>query len=183
MKAFSLNAALTITLLRFLLAPLIVWLLLSQNYPAALATFLLGSISDALDGYIARRFDQATPLGALLDPLADKLLVACGVLTLTWLGHFPLWLMTAILLRDVVIMAGALAYKRATGRLEMSPLIISKLNTAVQFILVLTILAGASGVQWLSGTLPLLVWLTLATTLASGIQYVWEWSRRSQRKG
>ena len=91
--------------------------------------------------------------------------------------------MTAILLRDVVIMAGALAYKRATGRLEMSPLIISKLNTAVQFILVLTILAGASGVQWLSGTLPLLVWLTLATTLASGIQYVWEWSRRSQRKG
>ena len=175
------NLALAITLLRFLLAPLLVWLLLSENFSASLGVFLLGSVSDALDGYIARRFNQGTPLGALLDPLADKLLIACGVLMLTWLGYFPVWLMIAVLLRDILIMGGALAYKRATGRLEMSPLPISKLNTTVQLSLVLAILAKVSGVDWLSALLPLLVWLTLATTLASGIQYVWVWSRRARR--
>lgn len=172
------NVALTITLLRFLLAPLLVWVLLQNNYSAALGIFLLGSLSDALDGYIARRFNQCTPLGALLDPLADKLLVACGMLTLLWQGHFPLWLACFILLRDVVIVSGAFAYRRATGKLEMEPLKLSKLNTAVQFILVLVILANADGYTQVAFALQPLIWLTLATTVSSGIQYVWEWSRR-----
>lgn len=174
------NVALTITLLRFLLAPLLVWLLLAGNFGASLIVFLVGSISDALDGFIARRFNQGTPLGALLDPLADKLLIACGILVLAWLGRFPLWLMAVVVVRDVIIICGALAYRRLTGRLEMAPLFISKINTAVQFTLVLAILADSSGVKWLAAALPVLVWLTLATTLTSGIQYVREWSRRAR---
>ncbi len=175
------NVALTITLLRFLLAPLLVWVLLNDLHTAALGVFLLGSLSDALDGYIARRFNQCTPLGALLDPLADKLLVACGMLTLLWQGHFPLWLACFVLLRDIVIMSGAFAYRRATGKLEMQPLPISKLNTAVQFTLVLVILAVADGYTLLETARDPLIWLTLVTTLLSGTQYVWEWSRRAKR--
>lgn len=173
------NLALAITLLRFLLAPLLVWLLLQKDYSAALGIFLLGSISDALDGFIARRFNQGTPLGALLDPLADKLLVASAILSLFWLGHFPLWLAFPVLLRDLVIMGGALAYKRVSGKLEMAPLPLSKLNTAVQFILILVILASDDGYPQLEFLLQPLYWMTLATTLASGTQYVWEWSCRA----
>lgn len=175
------NVALTITLLRFLLAPLLVWVLLREDHTAALGVFLVGSLSDALDGYIARRFNQCTPLGALLDPLADKLLVACGMLTLLWQGHFPLWLACFVLLRDIIIMSGAFAYRRATGKLEMQPLPISKLNTAVQFTLVLVILANADGYTQVMPALQPLIWLTLVTTLLSGTQYVWEWSRRAKR--
>jgi cardiolipin synthase (CMP-forming) len=176
------NAALTITLLRFLLAPLLVWVLLQGNYAASLGVFLIGSISDALDGYIARRFNQCTALGALLDPLADKLLIACGILTLLWQGLFPLWLACFILLRDIVIMSGALAFRRATGWLKMEPLPLSKLNTALQFTLVLVILANAEGYSQVKFALQPLTWLTLATTVASGIQYVWEWSQRARRQ-
>ncbi len=175
------NVALTITLLRFLLAPLLVWVLLNEHHTAALGVFLLGSLSDALDGYIARRFNQCTPLGALLDPLADKLLVACGMLTLLWQGHFPLWLAAIVLLRDIIIMSGAFAYRRATGKLEMQPLPVSKLNTAVQFTLVLVILAVADGYVMLEAAREPLIWLTFATTVASGTQYVWEWSRRARQ--
>lgn len=175
------NYALAITLLRFLLAPLLVWLLHEGAYLAALGVFLAGSISDALDGYIARRFHQGTALGALLDPLADKLLIACGILMLAWLGHFPWWLAVAVLLRDFVIMGGALAYRRSTGRLEMAPLMISKVNTTLQFILVLAILAEAGGQRWLGPVLQPLVWLVFATTLASGVQYVRVWSRRAHQ--
>lgn len=175
------NLALTITLLRFLLAPWMIWVLLQENHTLALGIFLIGSLSDALDGFIARRFNQCTPLGALLDPLADKLLVACGMLTLLWQGHFPLWLAGFVLLRDVIILSGAFAYRRATGRLEMQPLFISKVNTAVQFTLVLVILADADGYQQVSFALEPLIWVTLATTIASGSQYVWEWSRRAQK--
>ncbi|OIQ81374.1 CDP-diacylglycerol--glycerol-3-phosphate 3-phosphatidyltransferase [mine drainage metagenome] len=173
------NAALSITLLRFVLAPLLVWALLQDHPVAALGIFLLGSLSDALDGYIARRFNQCTPLGALLDPLADKLLVACGMLTLLWQGHFPLWLAAAALLRDFIIMGGALAYHRVTGRLEMQPLALSKLNTTVQFTLVLVILATTAGYARVSFLQVPLTWLTLVTTLSSGVQYVVEWSRRA----
>ncbi len=173
------NLALTITLLRFLLAPFLVWVLVQENHTAALGVFLLGSLSDALDGFIARHFNQCTPLGALLDPLADKLLVACGMLTLLWQGHFPLWLACFVVLRDVVIVTGAFAYRRATGKLEMQPLPLSKLNTAVQFTLVLVILATADGYTRLSFLLTPLMWLTLATTISSGTQYVVEWSRRA----
>lgn len=175
------NLALAITLLRFLLAPLLVWLLLEQHYLAALGVFLVGSISDALDGYIARHYQQATPLGALLDPLADKLLIGCGVLLLAWQGLFPLWLLAAVLLRDVIIVGGALAYQRLTGSLEIAPLMISKVNTALQFTLVLAILVHAEGFSMAATLLTPLTWLTFATTLLSGIQYVHIWTGRIWR--
>lgn len=168
--------------MRFALAPLFVWLLLGGDYMAALAVFLIASISDALDGFLARRFGLGTPLGAVLDPLADKLLVGFGIITLTWLQVLPLWLAVVVVLRDIVIMTGAVAYLFATGKLEMTPLPISKLNTTMQFILVLAVVASYAGIGITPPWLDLLVWLTLVTTLASGVQYAWIWSRKAQRE-
>jgi cardiolipin synthase (CMP-forming) len=176
------NAAIAVTLLRFLLAPVFVWLLLRQAYAPALGIFLAASLSDALDGFLARRFGLATPLGAILDPLADKVLIACGILTMGWVGALPLWLAGIVLLRDAAIVSGAIAYRYATGSIRMDPLMLSKLNTAVQFVLVLAALLAHSGFVMPGGWLDILVWATLATTLASGTQYVVQWARKARRK-
>ena len=179
-KQSRFNAAIAVTLLRFLLAPVFVWLLLDQAYAPALWVFLAASLSDALDGFLARRFDLATPLGAMLDPLADKLLVACGIVTMGWLGVLPLWLAGIVLLRDVVIICGAVTYRYATGSIEMTPLPLSKLNTAMQFTLVLAALLAYAELAVPQHWLDTLVWLVLATTLASGTQYVWRWARKAR---
>lgn len=176
------NAAIAVTLLSFLLAPVFVWLLLRQAYTVALWVFLTACISDALDGFLARRFGLATTLGATLDPLADKLLVACGVVTMGWAGVLPLWLAGIVLLRDLIIVSGAIAYRYTTGNIEFRPLLISKLNTTVQFILVLTALLALSGVGLPDWLLTALVWMTVLTTLSSGAQYVWQWSRKAGHK-
>jgi cardiolipin synthase (CMP-forming) len=175
------NAAIAVTLLRFLLAPVFIWLLLRQAYTPALCVFLAASLSDALDGFLARRFGLATQLGAILDPLADKILIACGILAMGWVGALPLWLAVVVLLRDAVIVSGAVAYRYATGNIRMAPLLLSKFNTAVQFVLVLAALLAHSGFVVPGGWLDALVWATLATTLASGTQYVLEWARKARR--
>ena len=175
------NIAIAVTLARLILAPIFAWLLLLQSFVPALGVFLIASISDALDGFLARRFNLATPLGAVLDPLADKLLVGFGILAMSWIGALPLWLAWTVVLRDGVIVSGALAYLYATGNLEMKPLPISKANTAAQFVLVLSALLVHSenlrNGAWLDG----LVWIVFGTTLCSGAQYVWEWSRRARK--
>lgn len=176
------NAAIAVTLLRFLLAPVFLWLLLREAYHAALWVFLAASFSDALDGFLARRFGLATPLGAMLDPLADKLLVACGIVAMGWLGVLPLWLAGIVLLRDAIIVSGAIAFRFATGSIEMTPLLSSKLNTAVQFVLVLAALLIHSGLVMPALWLSSLIWVTLLTTLSSGMQYVWQWARKAQGK-
>ena len=164
-----------------MLAPLFVWLLLRQAYPAALWVFLIASASDALDGFLARRFNLVTQLGAILDPLADKLLVASGILALAWVGALPWWLAVIVVLRDAVIVIGGVAYRYATGSIEMKPLPLSKLNTAMQFLLVLMSLATHAGIGMPRLWLGMLVWLTLTTTLASGVQYVRTWMRKGRR--
>ena len=181
MRAIKLNPALGVTLLRLLLTPVFVWLLLNESYQAALWVFLIASASDALDGFLARRFNLGTTLGALLDPLADKLLIGFGILTLAWLQALPLWLAAIIVLRDVLIVVGATAYFYTTGKLEMAPLWISKLNTTLQFVLVLTVLVAYAGIYVTPLLLNLLIGLTLATTLVSGVQYVWTWARKARR--
>lgn len=178
----KLNPALAVTLLRLLLVPVFAWLLLAGAYGTALWIFLIASISDALDGYLARRFNFATPLGAVLDPLADKLLVGFGILTLAWLQALPFWLALLVVLRDTVIVLGAAAYLYVTGKLEMAPLPVSKLNTGVQFVLVLGVVATYAGINLPSAGLNALVWLTLTTTLASGGQYVWVWARKARQE-
>ena len=177
-----LNVPNTLTVMRMLLVPVIVVALLRQSYDVALGIFLLAGASDGLDGFIARRFNQCTRLGAILDPLADKLLVVSSALVLGWLGRIPWWLAAAVVGRDLVIVAGAIAYYRRVRHLEMEPTLLSKLNTFLQIGLILIVLADGAALIGAGRWLPQLFALTLATALASGGQYVVIWSRRAMSR-
>jgi cardiolipin synthase len=169
-----------LTLLRILLVPAILLLLARGGYGPALWLVLVAGVTDFLDGYIARRFNLTTHLGAVLDPLADKVLVVCSVVVLAWLDRVPWWLALAIVGRDLVILAGAGAWYRKAGHLRMEPTLLSKINTFVQVALVNLVIAHAAGLLSLAAVLPGLFALALATTLVSGAQYVVVWGRRAR---
>lgn len=170
-----------ISALRLVLVLPTVWALLSGQYGLALALFLVAAASDGVDGFLAKRFGWHSQLGAVLDPVADKTLMAACYLALAWLGALPLWLLIVVLGRDLVIVAGALAYHLMIDRVEVSPTIISKLNTAAQLALVLIVLMQLAGLVQPGSTLYGLIYLVLATTLLSGGQYVWTWGSRALR--
>ncbi len=172
-----------ITALRFLLVPPVVILLLQERFTAALIVFGVAGLSDGLDGFLARRFDWRSRLGGIMDPLADKLLVVSSFVTLGWLGLIPAWLVLLVILRDLVIIAGATFYHMRIEQFEAEPSIASKLNTAAQVLLVLAVLYS-SGIQTLPVMLmDVLLYGVLVTTLWSGFDYVWTWGRRAMQRG
>lgn len=170
-----------LTSARMLLAPLVALLLVRQEFDRALWGLLAAGASDGLDGFIAKRFNQSSRLGALLDPLADKLLMLATVLTLTWLGLLPLWVTVPILLRDVVIFGGAVAYYRRAGSIEMQPTLLSKANTCAQIGLMLLVVAIRADVVPFGRLLVPAFLLVVTFTVSSGIQYVVVWGRRASR--
>lgn len=170
-----------ISIARLLLVAPVVMSILSESYGVALVLFIVAGASDALDGYLAKRFHWESRLGTILDPVADKALLMSVYLTLGWQGHVPAWLVAAVILRDVVIFFGALAFHYLIGRYDMAPSILSKLNTVVQIafgFLVLAVLAIDA--NWAALMLPMSM-VVLATTLLSGADYVWIWGRRAWR--
>jgi len=169
-----------LTLLRILLVVPIMVLLARGEYLTVLGLFALASLSDALDGFLARRYDWRTPLGALLDPLADKLMLVGVYLVLGWTGGLPLWLVTLVVLRDVVIIGGALAYRHHCKNLTMEPTWISKANTLFQILLGLVAILAASALVLPVGVLNTLIGVVTLTTLWSGIDYVWHWGHRAR---
>ncbi len=168
-----------ITLLRLGLVPVVAVAIAQGAFTAALAAFLAAAVSDLADGWIARRFGLTSRLGALLDPIADKLSMFVATVALAWHGLVPAWLAAAVVGRDVVIVSGAAAYRLVHGDLEIAPTRLSKANTAVEFAVLL--LALCSGAGWIDGGrwLPALFVLALVTVVASGVQYVWRWSRKA----
>jgi cardiolipin synthase len=172
-----------ITVLRFLLVPPVVLLLLQEQFGLALLMFGVAGFSDALDGYLAKRFNWTSHLGALMDPLADKLLLVSSFITLGWLQLIPLWLVGVVILRDMVIVSGALVYNFRIERLEAEPTMVSKLNTVTQIVLVLAILFSQAVTAMPFLWMDVLLYSVLITTLWSGFDYVWRWSRRAWRKG
>ncbi|MDH3640259.1 MAG: CDP-alcohol phosphatidyltransferase family protein [Gammaproteobacteria bacterium] len=169
-----------LTLLRLAAAPVLVVLLRDQSYGLALAIFLLAGISDGLDGYLAKRFDCESRLGAILDPVADKVLVVSACVMLTLLDHLPFWLLVAIVFRDLLIIGGYLVLVTLHGSVQMRPSIVSKLNTVVQIALVIVVLAAQAwvvDVEVLTGALIVVVSIT--TTL-SGAHYVWVWGIKKE---
>lgn len=177
------NLANALTLMRALLAPLLAYLLLEKNFSLALGAFLLAGLSDAVDGFIARHFDQVTALGAFLDPFADKLLIVATVIPLAVVGRLPWWLVLLIVARDLVIVAGALAYRLFTGRLEVAPTLLSKFNTFLQVCLVVLVLLDAAGWMFIRAVLPAIFLLVAVATIGSGGQYVWMWTAKASSLG
>jgi cardiolipin synthase len=168
-----------ITIVRVLLIPVIVWLLLGRRYGPALVVFLAAAFSDLADGAIARHYRIVSEFGARLDPVADKLTMLAATVLLAGQGWLPLWLAGAIVLRDVVIAGGALAYRLVVGHIEMQPTPLSKVNTALEFVTLAGVLAQAAELIDASAWLLPLFATVFATIVLSGAQYVWVWGRKA----
>jgi len=168
-----------ITFFRFLLVIPVVLLLLNRRYEEALLVFALAGFSDALDGYLAKRYRWTSRLGALLDPLADKLMLVSGFVTLAWLGLIPLWLVGLVILRDVVIVTGAIVYNMRIEKLDAAPSIVSKLNTLAQILLVLAVIYSHAVEPLPHFWMNVLISGVLVSTLWSGLDYVWTWGRKA----
>jgi len=156
-------------------------LLLNEWYNAALLIFLAAGLSDALDGYLAKRFSWHSRLGSILDPLADKILLVTNYIVLGWLGWLPLWLVAAVIGRDVIVVSGALAYHARVGRFEMAPTMASKVNTAIQIVLVVAVVASLGVISIPAWLVNGLIYGVLVTTVWSGVDYVWTWGMQAYR--
>jgi cardiolipin synthase len=168
-----------ISLIRFLLIPPAVWALFHDRALLSLALFTVAGVSDGIDGYLARRYGWITRLGSILDPLADKFMMAGIYLSLGWLGELPWWLVGTVFGRDILIIGGALAYHFIKGRYEMEPHILSKLNTLLQILLVVSVLFSLAVIRLPELYLDSLIYLVLLSTVLSGATYLWIWGRRA----
>jgi cardiolipin synthase len=166
-----------ITLARLAAVPATVWLILNHRLDLAFLLFVAAGVSDALDGWLARYTNARTAIGALLDPVADKALLVSVYVTLAAMGVLPDWLAILVVFRDLVIVGGLLLLWMLGARTAIKPLYVSKLNTAMQLILAGFALFHAGFGSELRTTLLVLVWLTAATTLWSGLAYVFSAGR------
>src|SRR5277367_6146013 len=132
-----------ISSIRILLVAPIAVTLAHHQLVTTIALFGIAALSDAADGFLAKRFGWQSELGAILDPAADKLLLATVFVTLAYLGLVPLWLMAAALARDAIIVLGALLYRCFLGPLSVRPSVVSKLNTLCQAAFILTVVGRA----------------------------------------
>jgi cardiolipin synthase len=166
-----------ITFARLCMVPMAVWFVLERGLIEAFFVFLAAGLSDALDGWLARRNGGGNSVGALLDPVADKALLVSMYVTLAAVGELPDWLAILVVFRDLVIVGGVIALSVLGMPVLIRPLYISKLNTALQIVLVaLTLLLAGYGLQALLAK-QILIWIVGLTTLASGAAYVWKAAR------
>jgi cardiolipin synthase len=169
-----------ISLLRILLVAPILLFILDGRFGAALALFFIAGFSDGIDGYLAKRFDWHSRLGGLLDPVADKLLVAGTFITLAYAQLIPVWLAAIVILRDIVIVGGATAYNFIVRPVQGDPTKISKLNTALQLLFLLFVLSRAA-FEWPDRiSITVLGASILITVVISGVDYVLSWSKRAR---
>lgn len=152
----------------------------------ALIIFAVASLSDAVDGYIARNFNQSTRLGRTLDPIADKLLLLSGIVTLSvtqWHAGLPIWFAVLVIARDITIVVGVIIIHYTVGSVKMGPLVTSKICTFLQLSCVCWVLVDF----WSVGSRPLpleiLIYLAAAFTALSGFQYVREGIRQLRESG
>ncbi|HEX7349219.1 MAG TPA: CDP-alcohol phosphatidyltransferase family protein [Rhodanobacteraceae bacterium] len=169
-----------ISLLRIVLVVPLLALILHERYDGALVVALVAGISDGVDGFLARHFHWQSRLGSILDPVGDKLMLVGSMLALGWLHEAPRWLVALVVLRDVVIVLGALAWQRVLRNFESHPSWISKTTTVVQIGFVLWVLADHA-FGWHAPMTPA-VWIVAALTAASGLDYVVRWGRVARRE-
>jgi cardiolipin synthase (CMP-forming) len=166
-----------ITLARILSVPVMVWAIMTGWMLAAFLLFLAAGVSDAIDGYLAKRFGMTSELGAYLDPLADKALIVSIYVTLGVSGEIPVWLVILVVSRDIMIVGAVLLAWLVGKPLPMKPLLVSKLNTAAQLLfagVVLATLGLRFEANWLVyGAMAAVTVLTLVSVAA----YVREWIR------
>jgi len=166
-----------ITVGRLLLVPTIVWAIVEGYFGAAFVVFVVAGVSDGIDGFIARRYDLRSRLGAYLDPLADKALLVSIFLSLTFLAEIPLWLAMIVVSRDLLIIGGVLLAWVLDRPIEVRPLYISKVNTAAQIIFAALVLGDLAFSAGLSGVREVFVVIVGVLTVASAAAYLVDWAR------
>ena len=170
-----------ICVVRIVLVVPITLALLGGRFDLALALIFVAGFSDGLDGFLAKHFGWRSWIGGILDPLADKLLLVSLFVVLAWLGLVPLWLAAVVILRDLVIVSGALAYNFTVGKVQPEPTRISKLNTVLQLIFVV-IVVSRQAFGWPPAAAILVVGASvLVASVVSGLDYVLTWSSRARR--
>ena len=162
-----------ICLFRLLLVPVIVFALARGHYGQALLLLAVAALSDWLDGYLAKRWRLDSFLGSILDPMADKVLLASVYVTLAALSHIPAWLAVVVIVRDLVIVVGWQVFRVFRGELRPRPSAVSRLNTVMQISLGVAVIAteafgGFIPAAWIhaGGALALLL------AVLSGVDYV-----------
>jgi cardiolipin synthase len=172
-----LNIPNIITLGRILAVPFIVWAIASNQMEIAFAIFIIAGISDAVDGFLAKRFNMSSELGALLDPVADKALLVSIYMALGIWGAIPRWIVILVVSRDIMII-GAVIVSWLFGKpIPMKPLMVSKLNTVAQVGFAALVLASLGfGFDSAPYDLVLMALVTIFTLLSVSF-YLVEWAR------
>ena len=168
-----------LSVVRIMLVPPAIAALVADRYRTALLLLLIAGLTDGLDGYLARRYGWTSHLGSILDPIADKLLVVGAYVALGWLGHVPVWLVILVVGRDVVIVTGAAAYHFTVGVVEMAPTPLSKVNSGLQVVYALSVVAALARLPVPAIALDALTWVVAAITVGSGLNYVWIWGQKA----
>jgi cardiolipin synthase len=172
-----------ITILRLVLVPGVVLAMLQARWEWAFAGFVVAGVSDGVDGFIARHFNQRSRLGAYLDPMADKLLLVSVFVVLGIAGELPLSLVIAVVSRDALIVFAVLLSSVMAQPVEMKPLMVSKANTAIQLVLAAVVLGElAFGID-IGALRPALIILSGLLTVASAAAYLVAWLRHMSGHG
>src|SRR6187549_39660 len=166
-RGLSLSIPNLITLARILSVPIVVWAITSGEMMIAFILFVIAGISDAVDGYLAKRFNMASEMGAYLDPLADKALIVSIYVSLGIAGAIPRWLVIFVVARDIMII-GAVILTWLIGRpMAVKPLLVSKLNTVAQIVFACLVLGSLAFGFNAGPLLPLLMYLVAVLTFLS----------------
>jgi cardiolipin synthase (CMP-forming) len=171
-RPMYMNVPNSLTILRILLIPVYVGLLVYEQYDYALMVLFIAGLTDGLDGTIARVANQRTQLGAVLDPLADKLLLTTGFITLSVMHLIPLWVTILVVSRDLILMLGTAVAQFTDTQVDISPTMLGKSTTLIQLATLVLVVFLASRRIDLSIVQPLLYVMAIVT-LSSGLHYLY----------
>ena len=169
-----------LTGIRLLLIPVLIYILLIGNFGGALYLIIVMGLTDAFDGFLAKKLNCVSRFGGFFDPICDKFMLISATLTLAYIGLLPVWLVSLIVARDLIIVAGGYSYYLYIKKFRANPSMLSKANTFFQLLLTVIVIYSQINpvpAQWIEG----LINIVAATTLLSGTAYVWTWGRSAIR--
>ncbi|KRE12595.1 CDP-alcohol phosphatidyltransferase [Bosea sp. Root483D1] len=166
-----------ITIGRLILVPLVIVMIINGRWDEAFFLFVAAGVSDAVDGFIAKRFDMKSELGAYLDPLADKALIVSIYITLAIVGIIPVWLVIVVVSRDLMIVTAVILSWLMEKPVTIAPIVVSKLNTAAQLVFAALVLGSKSFDIDAGAIMPVAQIIVAALTLASMGAYLALWLR------
>lgn len=170
-----------LTILRIILIIPFVIMIIDGRFKAGFYILLAAGFTDALDGYLARRYSWSSKIGGILDPVADKLLMISAYFVLSMSELLPWWISVLVICRDLMIVAGATTYYFWIEKISASPTLLSKLNTVLLVLLVLMALGNAIWPMLSIETINMMIWSVATLSILTGIQYVWIWTRKAWR--